>query len=156
MGKGWKATDSMEQRFNNFVEKKESCWLWKGTIANTGYGFLIFRGNRLQSHRVSYQIHKGPIAAGMFVCHKCDVRACVNPDHLFLGTIQDNRADCVQKKRHGFGDTHGRSKLSSACVLKMRALFKSGKHSKAELGRLFGVSPATAQKAIVGDLWKHL
>lgn len=156
MAKGWKATDTIEQRFFKFVDKTGPCWLWRGTIANNGYGFLIFRGQRIQTHRASYAMHNGAIPKGQFVCHKCDVRSCVNPKHLFLGTIQDNRADCVRKRRHVFGDTHGRSKLTAKDVLKMRQLFGSGKYSKADLSRMFGVSPATARKAIVGEQWKHI
>lgn len=157
MGKNWKATDTIEQRFFKFVEKTDTCWLWRGTIANTGYGFLIFRGKRLQTHRASYEMRNGPIASRkQFVCHTCDVRACVNPDHLFLGSIQDNRADCVQKRRHGHGESHGNSKLTSEAVLKMRQLFDSGTLTKAEIARMFGVSAATAGKAIRKQLWKHL
>jgi len=156
MGKGWKSTDTIEQRFYKFVEKTDACWLWRGTLANVGYGFMTFQGKRLQTHRTSYEMHKGPIPEGMFVCHKCDVRACVNPDHLFLGTIQDNRADCVQKRRHGHGDTHGNAKLSANDVITMRRLFASGKYTKAALARRFGVTPPTAQKVIDRKNWTHL
>lgn len=156
MAKGWTTKDTIEQRFFKFVNKTDTCWLWDGTIANNGYGFIIFRGKRLQTHRASYEMHNGPIPNGLFVCHTCDVRACVNPEHLFLGTIVENRADCVAKRRHSHGQSHGWSKLTNDDVIQMRTLFATGAYSKVEISRQFGVTPSAAGKAINGKMWKHI
>src|SRR5262245_58279388 len=77
------------------------CWLWDGSYSGGGYG-TFYVGGRLKqmpAHRFSYEVHKGPIPEGLFVCHHCDVRECVNPDHLFVGTQSDNIQDMLIKKR---------------------------------------------------------
>ena len=95
----------IEERFHDkyIPEPNSGCWLWMGAISNTGYGNLG-KGGRgggaIWAHRLSYEIHKGPIPEGKFVCHKCDVSSCVNPDHLFLGDNSENMRDCYKKKRH--------------------------------------------------------
>lgn len=76
------------------------CWLWP---VKSGYG--VFKGKR--AHRLSYEAFVGPIPDGLFVCHKCDVPACCNPDHLFVGTALDNSRDMVAKGRAGGGDKNG-------------------------------------------------
>jgi len=81
-------------------EPNTGCWLWNAVLTGTGYGNFMVNRSVYTAHRASFLIHKGPIPDGMQVCHKCDVRCCVNPDHLFLGTSQDNAIDKCNKGRH--------------------------------------------------------
>lgn len=85
--------------FWDYVNKTESCWLWTGRLSISGYG--QFRQNKRfhRAHRVAWEITNGAIPDGLCVCHKCDVRHCVNPEHLFIGTCQDNANDRVAKGR---------------------------------------------------------
>jgi hypothetical protein len=93
-------------------EPYSGCWLWTGMVRQ-GYGELWFHAGHEKAHRISWRLHFGDIPQGLFVCHKCDTPLCVNPNHLFLGTHLDNMTDCVSKRRHAFGDRHGRRKLDS-------------------------------------------
>lgn len=99
-------TEKEKSRFMNFVcpEPNTGCWLWVGAQYGNGYGHFTIGTRKLgyktySAHRVSFTINVGGIKNGLFVLHKCDVRACVNPDHLFLGTQKDNIRDCLKKKR---------------------------------------------------------
>jgi hypothetical protein len=90
------------ERFMRKVVKGDGCWLWTGAPAQWGYGQFGMANKHWLAHRVSWFFHNGPIPDGMFVCHRCDVPLCVNPDHLFLGTHQDNMDDMRAKRRHPF------------------------------------------------------
>lgn len=81
------------------------CWEWATSLMGAGYGDFVSGGRgtpsrfRIGAHRFSYIIHKGKIPTGMQVCHHCDNKKCVNPDHLFLGSCSDNMQDCIAKGR---------------------------------------------------------
>ena len=94
----------LEDRFWSKVLKTESCWLWKGATQGTGYG-RIARGKRNEfpkpelAHRMSWELHNGPIPKGLIVLHRCDNPPCVKPSHLFVGTPKDNSDDKCSKGR---------------------------------------------------------
>lgn len=100
-----------EKRFWRYVNKTEFCWLWTGAInGSNSYGYLWDGTRGLRAHRYSYEIHKGEIPEGMLVCHTCDTPLCVNPAHLFLGTVKTNAEDMVAKGRQCRGDNQWQRK----------------------------------------------
>lgn len=90
-----------EERFWKYVDKNgpNGCWVWKGTRKGNGYGGFWLRGKTVFAHRYAYILTRGEIPSGLFACHHCDNRMCVNPDHIFIGTAKDNSQDCVNKGR---------------------------------------------------------
>lgn len=101
-------------RFWKYVRKTDSCWIWTGSKASQyKYGQLtIVRNHWVYAHRMSYELHVGPIPDGYHICHKCDNPPCVNPDHLFAGTAKDNMQD---RERKGRGNRHPEARRQSHC-----------------------------------------
>jgi hypothetical protein len=138
------------------VGKAQECWEWTGGRYLAGYGFLPdYPNGKLMAHRLSYEIHFGPISDGLHVLHKCDNPPCVNPNHLFLGTHQDNMADKVAKSRHVFGGRVAQARLSDSQVIEMRKLYKMG-WTQTRLAAHFAVSQSLVSDIVRHLVWKHL
>ncbi len=145
---------TLPERFWRRVEKGEGCWEWTGRVDRHGYGKGIDSGTSTLAHRVSWEMHNGPIPAGMCVCHRCDNRRCVHPDHLFLGTNADNIRDRDAKGRGATGERQGLAKLTAAKVVEIRHRYAAGE-SQASLARVFGVAQSNIGAVVTGRTWKH-
>ena len=136
------------------------CWLWTKSKPPSGYGLLTFGTHNTYAHRMSWTLTHGPIPEGMFVLHRCDVRACVNPAHLFLGTHADNMRDCSDKGRAHPppwvpGERQGLSKVTGADVLFMRQEMANGRRGR-DMARRFGLSEAAVSAIKRRKTWKHI
>lgn len=143
------------------------CWIFTGATNNFGYG-IVGLGSRGQpndrAHRITYRHFRGEIPDGMFVCHTCDVPSCCNPDHLFLGTNQDNVNDMIKKKRnskpprnpHVVGSVHPGAKLTEQQVLVIRDTYRKGVASQQDLANMYGVVRQTISKIVNNKRFKHV
>ncbi|MGH8601325.1 MAG: HNH endonuclease signature motif containing protein [Gammaproteobacteria bacterium] len=132
----------------------DKCWLWLASCFYDGYGSFTYKGRRYGAHRISWMLQNGPIPKGMCVLHRCDVKSCVNPSHLFLGTYADNAIDKVKKNRQAKGDVNGRAKLTEQQVREIR--WTSGDQTQRDLGRIYGVSHAVIGYIVNRKNWKHV
>lgn len=121
------------------INKKSGCWTWIGNFTVSGYGRMMFDYVTYRAHRLSYLIHIGEIPEDMVICHKCDNKKCVNPEHLFVGTIQDNVKDCLKKGRTAANEKNGRCKLTNLQVKDIRKM----KGSFYSIAKLYGVCGST-------------
>jgi hypothetical protein len=151
----WLESSQFEQRY--IPEPNTGCWLWTASLQGDGYGAVYpdgRRGKQWRAHRLAYVLFRGDIPEGMHVLHRCDTPACVNPDHLFLGTELDNSRDKMAKERDGLvGERNGRAKLTRTKVEEIRARRKTGV-SQRELGEEFGVTQTTVSAIMRGVLWR--
>jgi hypothetical protein len=145
---------SIEDRFNDKVDRSGDCWKWQAAKTQRGYGRFRFPWGHQLAHRFSYELANGPIPEDMFVCHSCDNPSCVNPDHLFLGTHADNMVDMKAKKRQARGAGHGRAKLTADDVENIRA--NSENLSGRQLAGIFGVSNVTIARILNRTIWTHV
>lgn len=153
-------------RFWARVDKRGACWLWQGAATPHGYGYFSLEGRRDYAHRVSYRWAYGEIPEGAYVCHHCDTPACVRPEHLFLGSQQDNLTDAARKGRmHGAytqrspgkrGEDNHLARLTAAQVRAIRARYAAGGESYATLARAYGINPSNVGAIITRRSWQHL
>lgn len=152
-----------EESFHEkYIKQQNGCWNWVAGADKHGYGRIGIGFPKTEvSSRFSWKLYNGAIPCGLHVCHKCDNPKCVNPDHLFLGTPQDNRLDSKRKQRDSpppvhFGSTHHKAKIDESIVVKIRELYSTTNLSQRKLSAMFGVSQTVIGRIIRRELWVHV
>lgn len=173
-----RAVRTIAERFWPKVDKRgaDDCWLWTASLGSDGYGQLSVKpdGRRFsaKAHRISYEIHYGPIPEGKLVCHSCDerypvgdttYRLCVNPAHLWLGDYTDNIQDCYDKKRrlpppgHGLvSEDHPSSHFTNEQVIAWRIEFPQAGMTMADFARKYEIPRTTMVSILKRENYKHL
>lgn len=153
-----------------YVISEAGCWIWQGKKNHKGYGYVSVCGNTIGAHRLSFLLHRGPIPKGLEVMHTCDIPACINPEHLMLGTTKDNARDCVRKGRKPFqknrelarrcrevqiGEKNSFSRLSEDDIIQIRQYSLSGL-SQRQIAARFGVTQTNIGYILRGETWKSV
>jgi hypothetical protein len=140
------------------IKGRDDCWEWQAGKTWRGYGDFNAENRAYRAHRISYWLKHGPIPDGQCVCHKCDNRGCVNPDHLFLGTKGENTKDMWRKGRAKLprGDSHWKRVLNSETVMEIRKRYALGGISQSALARSLGLARVTVHKVINRTAWTHV
>lgn len=146
-------------RFWNKVDKSGDCWEWTASKLPKGYGQFWYGGQRYGAHRFAYLLKVGHIPEGMCVCHTCDNTSCVNPDHLWLGTVADNLRDMRDKGRGVKpptfkGEAHVSARLTKDQVKVIKR--NIGYVSQKVLAEMFDVHPSAISSIKLGRSWAHV
>ncbi len=151
----------IKERFLSKVKKDPvtGCWEWIASKDSDGYGQFGLEGKNKRAHRLSYELLVSPIKGDLCVCHHCDNPGCVNPDHLFIGTLKDNSQDCIKKGRHTTpfknGHTHS-CKLSDDDVRKIKQELIKGELTQAQIGKKFGALQVTIHQIKIGKNYSRV
>lgn len=160
-----KQTDAVRARLLRKIDVRgvEECWLWKaGKFKGFGHGAFYWNGQNMAASRAAYLLLVGPIPDGLFVCHRCDVPACCNPAHLFLGTPNDNMQDCVKKGRRQRGVDHYKARLTPSIVVEARRQYADAKRNGSTYGvftrmvQEYGLPYQALKLAVYGHNWKEV
>ena len=142
------------ERFWSRVDRSsnvDECWNWLGPVDKYEYARVGYQNKKLFAHRISYELAYGDFDDALNILHTCDNPRCVNPRHLFAGTVADNVRDKVRKGRQAKGDNHGKTKLSERRIKRLREL-STGGFTKSDLSLIFGISERHVQRIINGHI----
>lgn len=141
---------------SNLYKDGNGCWNWKGTFSPNGYGTITLDGKTKMVHRVSYEFHSGErIPDGLMVCHRCDNRGCINPEHLYLGTHNDNMRDMANSDVMK-GEANPKSILTQSQVIEIKQMIKGRKVVYRKIAETYGVSRQAIKDIASGRTWGWL
>jgi hypothetical protein len=140
------------ERFWLRVEKTESCWNWLGSTEKDGYGRLDIKYKHYRAHVFSWTLHNGPVPDGLFICHKCNNRRCVNPDHLYAGTPKENAIDTMRSGNCAVGEGNGNSQLNETSV---KAILND-ERPYGKIAKDYGTTETTIYNIKNRKTWKHI
>jgi hypothetical protein len=157
-------------RFWEKVDTNGDCWIWTASKDTSGYGQVRYQGRLRRATHIAWELTNGSVPSDAFLCHRCDNRACVRPDHLFIGDQVINTADMVAKGRQAIGDAassrlhrerrprgvaHPKAKLTEDQVREIRRRSIEGE-SQRHLARAYGVGKNAIQGIVEGVTWRHI
>jgi hypothetical protein len=157
------ADANLAERFYSYVERTDACWLWRGPTDRDGYGIITYHNRASRAPRIAYIIAHGSIPDGAAICHTCDNPLCVRPDHLYAGSLSDNRRDAQQRNRWARknldnvprGERNTRARLTDDDVREIRAALARNETQPA-IAKRYGVNQATISSIKLGKTWKHV
>lgn len=155
--------------WDNVAQRSDGCWIWQAGLFSSGYGQFRWGKKKARTHRIAWMLSFGPVPDGKLVCHTCDNKNCVNPNHLFLGTHKDNAMDRECKGRGGDGGSRTKkalgsvrgernpaAKISPHLVSRIRMEYQQENWSYRELANIHGLSKSQIANIIKRRSWSHV
>jgi hypothetical protein len=146
---------SIEEILKKIVKKPNDCIEWTGPKNNKGYGSACVNGKVLMIHRLIWELEKGPIPKGIYVCHCCDNPSCINIEHLFLGTQKDNMRDCMKKGRFQYNCESGERNQNAKLTLKLVSDIRKDNRKGTVIAKEYGISESHVSEIKSNKYWKQ-
>lgn len=158
MPKGFYDRQPIKSRLLNKIKIVKDCWIWTGAKLRSGYGTISLRNKTYTTHRISYLIFRGALERSLEVCHKCNNKSCIRPDHLYLATRKKNAEDASRDNLLLKGEKCSISKLSLKKIDSIRKLYRKNKRGFGcyKLAQDFAVHPSTIYRVVKNRTWKNV